>query len=83
VWAWGRGDWGLLGDGSNLARSSPVQVVGLTGHGDVTRPECGGDINIALMADHTLMAWGRNDNGQIGNGVVDSSDIGPWTPSQY
>lgn len=80
VWAWGRGDWGLLGDGFNQARSSPVQVVGLTGHGGVTTISSGGDVNMALMADHTLMAWGRNWKGEVGNGTIDSGDIGQWTP---
>ena len=80
VWSWGRGDWGLLGDGFSQERHSPVQVVGLTGHGAVTDLSGGGEVSIALMADHTLMAWGRNYNGEIGNGTVDSSDIGQWTP---
>jgi len=57
-----------------------VPVVGLTGHGGVTALSSGGDVNVALMADHTLMAWGRNYWGEIGNGTVDSSDIGQWTP---
>jgi alpha-tubulin suppressor-like RCC1 family protein len=80
VWSWGRGDWGLLGDGSNQERHSPVQVVGLTGHGDVTAISGGGEVSVALMADHTLMAWGRNYKGEMGNGTVDPSDIGQWTP---
>ena len=80
VWAWGRGDWGLLGDGFNQARSSPVQVVGLTGHGTVSALSSGGEVNVALMSDRTLLAWGRNDHGQVGNGMVDTSDTGQWTP---
>jgi alpha-tubulin suppressor-like RCC1 family protein len=80
VWAWGRGDWGLMGDGFNQARSNPVQVAGLTGHGAVTMLSSGGDVNVTLMADHTLMAWGRNWNGEVGSGTVDSSDTGQWTP---
>jgi alpha-tubulin suppressor-like RCC1 family protein len=80
VWAWGYNAHGRLGDGTNTDRHSPVPVVGLTGHGGVTAISSGGDVNVALMADHTLMAWGRNYKGQVGNGTIDTSDIGQWTP---
>ncbi len=80
VWAWGYNANGRLGDGTNTDQHSPMQVVGLTGHGGVTALSSGGDVNVALMADHTLMAWGRNYWGEIGNGTVDTSDVGQWTP---
>jgi YD repeat-containing protein len=79
VWAWGYNAHGRLGDGTTTDQHSPVQVVGLTGHGGVTAISGGGDVNVALMADHTLMAWGRNFKGEIGNGTADPSDIGQWT----
>jgi alpha-tubulin suppressor-like RCC1 family protein len=80
VWAWGYNANGRLGDGTTTDQPSPVPVVGLTGHGGVAALSSGGDVNVALMADHTLMAWGRNYWGEIGNGTVDTSDIGQWTP---
>lgn len=81
VWAWGYNAHGRLGDGTTTDQHSPVQVVGLTGHGGVSTVSGGGDVNVALMADHTLMAWGRNFDGQVGNGVADPSDNGQWTPT--
>ena len=80
VWAWGMNSHGQLGDNSNTDRHSPVQVSGLTGHGAVLDISGGGYMSAALMADHTLMIWGRNNQGQLGNGTTDDSDIGQWTP---
>jgi alpha-tubulin suppressor-like RCC1 family protein len=78
VWAWGYNDSGRLGDGTNLDRNEPVPVGGLTGHGGVLAISGGGDVSAALMADHTLMAWGTNENGAVGNGVINPN--GQWTP---
>ncbi len=80
VWAWGYNDAGRLGDGTNVHRHNPVKVTGLTGHGGVVDISGGGDINAALMADHSLMAWGFNGNGAVGNGTT--NEAGQWTPVQ-
>lgn len=79
VWAWGYNDEGRLGDGSNTDRHSPVLVNGLTGHGKVLAISGGGDISAALMEDHTLMTWGTNEHGAVGNGTT--SLAGQWTPT--
>lgn len=78
VWAWGYNDAGRLGDGTNTDRFVPVPIGGLTGHGGVLAISGGGDVSAALMADHTLMAWGTNENGAVGNGVINPT--GQWTP---
>jgi alpha-tubulin suppressor-like RCC1 family protein len=80
VLAWGYNDSGRLGDGSNIDRFSPVPVVGLTGtvHGKVIALSSGGAVNAALMEDHTLMAWGNNEYGAVGNGTT--STTGQWIP---
>lgn len=79
VWAWGYNDSGRLGDGTDTDRHSPVQVTGLTGHGGVTAISGGGAVSAALMADHSVMAWGQNDYGAAGNGTT--STLGQWTPA--
>ena len=82
VWAWGYNDGGRLGDGTTTDQHSPVQINGLSSHGDVTQISGGGVVNAALMADHTLMAWGVNSEGAVGNGVFSDSQPAPVAVSQ-
>ena len=80
VWAWGYNDSGRLADGTDTDQPSPVPVVGLTNtiHGKVSAISAGGAVSAALMEDHTLMAWGDNSYGAVGNGTT--STAGQWTP---
>ena len=78
VWAWGYNNYAQCGDRSLADQHRPVKVSGLTGHGGVIDISGGGYTSAALMADHTLMMWGRNDSGQLGNGTADSA--GHWMP---
>ena len=81
VWAWGLNDKGQLGDNSTADRHSPVEITtNLTGHGGVSELVVGGDISAALMVDHTLLMWGRNWKGEMGNGLKDTNDVGQWVP---
>jgi len=82
VWAWGYNDGGRLGDGTTTDQHSPVQLNGLGVHGGVTQISGGGVVNAALMADHTLMAWGVNSEGAVGNGVFSDSQPTPAAVSQ-
>lgn len=66
VWAWGRNDFGCLGQGTTSGNSTnPVQVIGLT---NVTDIMIGGWGAMALTSEGTVYTWGRNDNGQLGRG---------------
>ncbi len=65
VWAWGRNDWGELGDGTRLNRALPVQVSGLTG---VVAIATGHFHSLAIRSDGTLWVWGLADSGRFGNG---------------
>ena len=67
VWAWGRNDWGQLGDGSMTNRLTPVPVSGLTG---VVAIAGGGVHSLALKSDGTVWAWGGNSSGQLGDGSM-------------
>ncbi|HCM52960.1 TPA: hypothetical protein DIS57_03315, partial [Candidatus Wolfebacteria bacterium] len=75
VWAWGRNNYGELGEGSGISKSTPVQVSGLS---DVIAVSAGGDHALALKSDGTVWAWGYNANGQLGDGTT----INKTTPIQ-
>ncbi|MCE9672828.1 RCC1 repeat-containing protein [Myxococcus stipitatus] len=66
VSAWGNNDVGQLGDGTTSARSSPVQVQGLT---QVLTVSAGGVHSLALRSDGTARAWGNNGFGQRADGT--------------
>jgi len=55
VLAWGDNYYGQLGNGDNIASSSPVQVVGLT---DVRKIAAGSGRSVALKNDGTVWTWG-------------------------
>lgn len=75
VWAFGNNTYGQLGDASQTNRSTPVQVVGLSG---VTAVAAGLCHSLALKGDGTLWSWGCNTNGQLG----DSTPNQRLTPAQ-
>lgn len=78
VRAWGRNDVGQLGDGSTTARTTPVQVSGLTG--GVVSFDGGGDSGYAVLSDGSVRAWGFNNFGQLGDGTTNNSTT-PVTPT--
>ncbi len=69
VWAWGANDNGQLGNGTTPVYSNTVgQVSNLT---DITAVAAGFFHSLSLKTDGTVWAWGRNDNGQLGDGTRD------------
>ena len=69
VWAWGRNEYGQLGDGSTLSRLTPVRVLGVTNATRITASSLGA-FAIALQANGQVVAWGHNDEGQLGLGTT-------------
>ena len=65
LWAWGKNNFGQLGMGDLVYRSSPVQVGSLTTWESVTN---GYAVTLAVKTDGTLWAWGWNQHGQLGQG---------------
>jgi len=65
LWAWGNNNYGQLGTGDTVHRSSPVQVGTNT---DWRQVVVGGVCNcvLAIKTDGTLWAWGNNRFGQLG-----------------
>jgi len=73
LWAWGWNYRGQLGDGTLTDRSTPVAVKGARGEGalgKVAAVDGGGAHTAALLTDGTLLVWGDNFRGQIGNGTI-------------
>ncbi len=67
LWAWGDNGDGMLGDGTVISRSSPVQIGTLTNWQSVS---AGNAFTVAIKTDGTLWAWGLGTNGRTGLGIV-------------
>ncbi len=67
LWAWGRNDYGQLGDGTNTNKNVPTQI----GTDTDWYFAAGGDNHtMAIKTNGTLWAWGRNNFGQLGDGTI-------------
>jgi hypothetical protein len=67
VKCWGENGSGQLGDGTTEIRSSPVDVIGLSG--GVKAIASSSNRTCALTQDGGVKCWGRNYFGQIGDGT--------------
>ena len=82
VMAWGANGSGQLGDGSTANSSAPVIVCAPAPEpcpgSHLSKVEAvagGGDHSLALLEDGTVVAWGGNASGQLGNGTTTASDV--------
>jgi alpha-tubulin suppressor-like RCC1 family protein len=69
LWAAGHSTYGQIGDGltGNFVRDPPVPVPGMH---EVIAVAAGALHSVALKADGTVWAWGRNADGQLGDGTA-------------
>jgi alpha-tubulin suppressor-like RCC1 family protein len=65
LWAWGNNGSGQLGDGTIVAKSSPVSVVG--GFTDWSQVSAGGTHSLGVRQNGTAWAWGCNVCGRLGD----------------
>jgi alpha-tubulin suppressor-like RCC1 family protein len=72
VWAWGTNTSGQLGNGSTaMGQPFPLQVgASVAGFNNIIAVSAGDSHAIALKSDGTVWVWGRNSEGQLGNGTT-------------
>ncbi len=70
--AWGKNVNGELGDGTRKTRSVPVTVTLPTGT-KVTAVTAGAHHTLALTAAGSVLAWGSNTDGELGDGATQTS----------
>jgi alpha-tubulin suppressor-like RCC1 family protein len=83
VYSWGWNYYGQLGNGttSDSTTPTPTPVAAATGSGSalhgktVVAVAAGDGHTLALCSDGTLVTWGRNNYGQLGNGTTANSNM--------
>lgn len=78
LWAWGYNQYAQFGSsayGQNTMVSSPVQI----GTSSWTTVCVGDQFVLALKADNTLWAWGRNDFGQLAQNYTNLNNTLSWS----
>jgi alpha-tubulin suppressor-like RCC1 family protein/phosphoheptose isomerase len=66
LWAWGRNNYGRLGDGTTTDRFSPVQIGTANNWKGIAASD---DFTVGLKTDGTLWGWGSNYYGGFGDGT--------------
>lgn len=64
LWGWGTNRFGILGDGTGVIRTEPVEINGIP---DAKSVDLGEDHAIALCRDGSVWTWGSNQYGQLGD----------------
>jgi hypothetical protein len=87
LWVWGQNDFGQLGLGNTVSRSSPVQLGTGTNWDTASFGNNGSSYPfvLALKYDGTLWSWGNNTYGQLGlgNTVSRSSPVQVGTGTNW
>ena len=76
VKCWGEADQGQLGNNATADKDAPVDVItsgtDTNALGGIVQISAGNDHTCALTQKGTLVCWGKNDNGRLGNDCNDS-----------
>jgi len=67
VWAWGWNSKGQLGNGDQEDSNTPLEVE--LPSASIDQVSAGYEYSMALKSDGTLLGWGANEWGQIGEGL--------------
>jgi alpha-tubulin suppressor-like RCC1 family protein len=72
VWGWGADGYSQLGDSPNPP-GTPVPVRTIAPGSGITQLAAGVNHALALKSNGTVLAWGNNQNGGLGNGTTYTS----------
>jgi alpha-tubulin suppressor-like RCC1 family protein len=75
VLAWGDDTFGQLGNGILSANGDSEVPAAVPGIGTATAVAAGEEHSLALLANGTVLAWGDNHEGQLGNGTTKTSAV--------
>ena len=73
IFTWGDNGSGRLGDGTNIDRNTPTEITNQFNLSDgeiIIHVSLGYNHSSAITSEGRLFLWGRNDRGQLGNGVT-------------
>src|SRR5260370_26775901 len=73
IYGWGRDEFGQIGFGSKFGAWLTPRIIQKK-DSDWVRIAAGDNHSLAIKADGTLWAWGRNDFGQLGLGHVNGTE---------
>ncbi|MGZ9108867.1 MAG: RCC1 domain-containing protein [Micavibrio sp.] len=76
LWCWGDDTRGQLGNGAVTTTNQPAPVI-VSGGSTWKAVDVGGFSVCGIQSDDTLWCWGRNDNGQLGNGTSGADQTVP------
>jgi len=71
LYAWGRNDFGQLGDGTKIDKDSPV----LIDSGSWSKVSAGYNHSLAIKNDGKMYAWGSSGYGEVANSSVKIIDV--------
>ena len=83
TWAWGRNDYGQLGNNTTSNQSTPVKVFASAQSTSSDGPWLNavqisaGYFSSAIGTDGYAKVWGQNNNGQLGNGTTSGEKPNP------
>ncbi len=66
LWAWGKNEYGQLGDGTKIDRLYPTMIGLDTIWSDIS---CGAYHSLGMKSNGSIWSWGQNYYGQLGDGT--------------
>jgi len=75
VLSWGDDTSGQVGNGKASANDNAENPVAVNGLAGVTQVSAGAEHSLALLSNGTVMAWGDNTRGELGDGTHTSSAV--------